>query len=458
MIWKKKDSPRTTVDGAAKSRKPAGDTPHPDNLQEYLDGACQLSQCTAKHEYIHTFPVRESASRAAILRVLGKSHTRAESRDTQQVHVGAAGFFNLDMIAKSRADAAVFIDYNPNQIKFWKGEGEYKGFITMLRDCETREALHEALRPENRSKYLNPDWPTNTGWEYSAITKQMEPIPSTMGAMATSQLVKECGVLADEGDTESYQHLHQLAKTGRLAAIQIDITKAADCEALHNAIAGYKPQQETSQKPFGVHTVYSSNILELLTPPWSGNTINGLLARAERAGREHSPQGREANIRDAVEDFINATRSQKCPDRIIDVISKAATVALAGRLRTYDEDVEAGRIAVPLDSMVGIPYVPNEVVQEFQNLLTFGDKTRGLAPLSTDSLCAAGLRSVMGSGFNNDGLIVDDTLRTNGVDALAGAKGTIYMGQTATHAPAIIRKSGQQQPAYDQKASGSAIG
>ena len=433
--------------GGKKPDKP--NEAHPGELQAYLDMQCQFGPYDVKPHYIHTFPVRESRSRKAILEHVADSYVRPETRDAQHVHVGAAGFFNLDMAVRSRADACVFIDINPNQIAFWKGEGNYKGFIAMLRDFDSPEALKRAFETKTvRNQYLNPEWPTNLGWDFNG--KKYVEKPGILAQMNFDDFTQECPSLrGEDGELQGYAHLHQLATSGRMAAVLVDITNAKDCKTLHDPIASYQPP--SASRPFAVGHVYSSNILELLTPHWNTINVNHVLARAEQAAFEKSNEGRDAHMRDAVRGYLEVLRKDK-PFKPEDIaaITDAAKFALAYNIHEHDMRVENGMMLQPHRSLTGIPSMDETVVQRFYDRLMFGNPKNNIPPVSEQVLEETGLRGAFGSGFRDAPIITNAKQRHAGVDALAG-DATIYMGQTSTFAPAIIRQKASVQPAYPKE-------
>jgi hypothetical protein len=90
------------------------------------------------------------------------------------------------------------------------------------------------------------------------------------------------------------------------------------------------------------------------------------------------------------------------------------------------------------------------VVQRFYDRLMFGNPKANIPPVSEQVLEATGLRGAFGAGFRDAPIITDAKKRHEGVDALAG-DATIYMGQTSTFAPAVIRQKTNMQPAYPQE-------
>ena len=100
--------------------------------------------------YVHFAPVLEREAQSELIEDVKKRHdmiAELGGAEKARVHIGAAGLFNLDIIATGRHDAGLFVDVNEHQKTFWNG------MIRMIADSPTASDLKENIR-DNADLYF----------------------------------------------------------------------------------------------------------------------------------------------------------------------------------------------------------------------------------------------------------------------------------------------------------------
>lgn len=209
-------------------------------LQEHLDRTLPKVDYNL-HHYVHTAPKGEQAHRADIISDLKKRQRERSGKPSaeKRVHVGAAGFFNFDMVLTGHHDACVLVDINDEQIAFWKG------MFALVNDSADLDALHANFAQRARDYFPESVTDDNHRW---------------IGRLSWDELTKNT---VWSVSPDHYRRIRQLVLDGRMAAVPVDVFDEARCREVAAAIGRY---DDKGGAPYKVDTVYGSNIWDFVGP------------------------------------------------------------------------------------------------------------------------------------------------------------------------------------------------
>lgn len=175
------------------------------------------------HAPIHTLPDGEARHRKKILTQL---HEHPFPESDKSLHIGVAGYFNFDIIAKSRPNYVLLLDSNDNQTRFWRE------LFAIIKKNETVDAFAGAL--------------THRTAPSGFVCEDGSVLPKRLGsdkAMLGLEFLYDNGV---------YSYLHELAANGRMACTTINLVSES---AKANAIG-----KVLRDKGFSADSAYWANI------------------------------------------------------------------------------------------------------------------------------------------------------------------------------------------------------
>lgn len=223
---------------------------------------------------VHTFPVNEDTHcREILARVVqdaGKPH------DKPRLHLGVAGFFNFDVAACGKHDGLILADINTDQVAFWRS------VIQLVATSPTPNAFREAFCAQT------------DGTKFSLLPPESEFRPMVElryeDLQRKSSLHSPIQFLAQQRwlkSPELYQRIHEMAKDGRIASIELNLFDAAQCRGVREAVSKLKID---GQSPT-LATVYGSNVYDLYAehPTMILPKIMQLCGRPLSIVDEHNP-------------------------------------------------------------------------------------------------------------------------------------------------------------------------
>jgi|GEM_PF-5422955 len=207
-------------------------------LQEYLDTRLPPAHYDVEN-YVHFAPVSERLQRHEIIEELRDDFSRraGKSSDAKRLHIGAAGFFNFDIVHASRADACVLIDKNSNQRLFWDG------IVRMIHDAPNKDAFRE-LFSQHAAEYLPKELTNSTGVWVGDL--------DYANFMGDTQWARK---------DDSYRYIRNLVEHGKVASVTLDVFDVPRCETLAGALKKYRDGQDAGYR---TKTVYGSNIWDFV--------------------------------------------------------------------------------------------------------------------------------------------------------------------------------------------------
>ena len=191
--------------------------------------------------YVHFAPVLERDAREALIKDMQKRYgiiSELGGSEKARVHIGAAGLFNLDIIATGHHDAGLFIDVNEHQKEFWDG------MIKMIADSPTAKDLKENIKTR-LADYFPDHLEDRNGNSLNAVSLAKFLQNSTWHKKA-----------------DDYAHIHGLAKDGKLGAVLLDVFDVDACKQLASAVEASKLDGRDTI----IDTVYGSNIWHMASP------------------------------------------------------------------------------------------------------------------------------------------------------------------------------------------------
>ena len=215
---------------------------------------------------VHTNPVLERESRSKILLDIRK--LRGVESEKPRVHIGFAGYFNLEMAAEYRPDALLLCDANPKQQKFWNT------VIHELKAHESPAGFEKAMR----GRALDGcHFTTDAGEE---VTLRQEVYSRRRVRRAKNQAVPDSSCKGWLRDPEAYAYMRDLAQHDKIQAMTIDIVNPQEMQGLREKI---------DAQGYEVGTLYSSNIFEYVQPVKfaSSNSMEGKFCK-NFSGRSNS--------------------------------------------------------------------------------------------------------------------------------------------------------------------------
>ena len=172
---------------------------------------------------IHTLPDREARHRGKILKHLDTYPVEAGGRT---LHMGVAGYFNFDVICKTRPGYVLLMDANANQQRFWEE------LFTLIAKNPTAEGFAKELG----ERLVDHKFVCADGTLLDERFSHEDPMYALQS-------------LKDEGN---YAYLHRLAKDGHAAFATVNlVTEAGKCNTIGQALR---------EAGFNTTTAYWSNI------------------------------------------------------------------------------------------------------------------------------------------------------------------------------------------------------
>lgn len=199
-----------------------------------------------RRQAVHTFPINEAHHQEEIIDQLARPGTLRPTEGKAQLHAGVAGFFNFDMAAVAKSDGIILMDNNRNQIDFWRS------IVPLIAACPTaadfREAFAARIKNGDWFRIADSIWSRSVPLRFRDVWPHQTPMPE--------DFFKDQGWL---DVPEMYAHIHRLAKEGAIAAVLMDITDAAQCHRLKQAVG----RLEIGGKEAELATLYASNVYDL---------------------------------------------------------------------------------------------------------------------------------------------------------------------------------------------------
>ena len=191
--------------------------------------------------------------------------------------MGAAGVVNLSYIAAMRSDSAILFDINPHQKIFWgrflKLIADHQNKVEFLEAFEAdQEALEQQIYAAVKGDRLRQRFSDTVLWKpgkrsQSAMYNGWMPIVSPFQRPSPGELIWYA-------DDEHYAYIHELAKSGNIGAMTLDLCDETSVLALADALDGQP-----------VDTLYVSNIMRFFgdNTDWTSREFKSDIPSAQKA-------------------------------------------------------------------------------------------------------------------------------------------------------------------------------
>lgn len=219
------------------------------SLQTYLEDALTDVPITSVWDEVHFEPIGEKNHRALIMHKL-QARAARDIPASPRIHVGVGGAFNFDIIGQTHPDAALLLDANSAQHVFWGR------VIALLAQCETRAAFYEQYRTLSRDLEMPRDLVRATPGERAKVLREQQGLH--LREENESWAMPYPNVTTAWLEPAAYEHLHRLAKAGKIASVTVDI--------VHDKRACQVIGRSLEEQGYAVDTCYWSNIGSTLEP------------------------------------------------------------------------------------------------------------------------------------------------------------------------------------------------
>lgn len=214
-------------------------------LQEQLQHLNVLAR-GFRRQPVHTFPINEGAHQEEIIDQLTQPGILRPTEGKAQLHAGVAGCFNFDMAVAAKSDGIILMDNNRNQIDFWRSIVPL--IVASPTTADFRAAFVARIKDGDHFRLMDSNCSRTVPLRFRDVFKDQTPVPEDF--------------FEDQGwldVPQMYAHIHRLAKEGAIAAVLIDITDAAQCRKLKQAISMLDIDGRNAE----LATLYASNVYDL---------------------------------------------------------------------------------------------------------------------------------------------------------------------------------------------------
>ncbi len=217
-------------------------------------------------DQVHLAPIQEDIGAHSKLQ---RCFLSAAQPPPIRFYMGVAGILNLNYLAALKPEKAILYDINPLQTGFW--EIVFDGLANSPRAVHFSRFMSRDLGPQV----------TDMATRFAVLLPRRKSESSALIAQTPIRGVPKIHSWIMEAQIDSvfmghYEHLHEMARSGNIGSITLDISDTQACRQLHEL---FMQEHRAGEFP-GADAMYVSNVFEFLSRPgkdlfdWAGRPVD----------------------------------------------------------------------------------------------------------------------------------------------------------------------------------------